>query len=84
MNKILFIILPFLSGCAQKLPFSKKPNNQEVVKIIPNKELAVFSPEHPTSDVFLIIIGSILFLCFGLRYIPMLYKKILDLTKKNK
>lgn len=84
MNKILFIIIPFLSGCAQKIPFAKKPDNQEVTQKIANQEIIHLAPDNSSFIIFAIIILSVTFFCFGLKYIPILYKKIKSLTKKDK
>jgi len=84
MNKIFLAFIPFLSGCAQKIAFTKKPDNQEVAEKIINQEVVHLTPDSPTLITFLVLILGVIFFCFGLKYIPILYKKIKGLTKKDK
>ena len=74
----------FLLGCFSTLKLNKPADNQEVAKSILDKEPMVLSPGYSSSYTFLIIILGVMFFCFGLKYIPILYKKIKDLTKKCK
>jgi hypothetical protein len=84
MNKIIYIIPIFLLGCLSKLKLNKPTDNQEVTKSILEKEPVVLSPGYSSSYTFLIIILGVMFFCFGLKYIPILYKKLKSLTKDKK
>jgi hypothetical protein len=83
MNKLLPFIVPLLSGCVHKMAFTKKADNQEVAESIPNQEIVYLSPDESSFTTFIIIILGVMFFCFGLKYIPILYKKVKGLTKKN-
>lgn len=74
----------FLLGCVSKLKLNKPADNQEVAESILEKEPMVLSPGYSSSYVFLIIILGVMFFCFGLKYIPILYKKLKSLTKNKK
>ena len=74
----------FFLGCISKLKLNNPVDNQEVAKVILEKEPMVLSPGYSSSYVFLIIILGVMFFCFGLKYIPMLYKKLKTLTKYKK
>jgi hypothetical protein len=65
------------------MAFTKKADNQEVAESIPNQEIVYLSPDESSFTTFIIIILGVMFFCFGLKYIPILYKKIKGLTKKN-
>lgn len=84
MNKIFLIIYLLICGCVTKQTFKKHTDNQEVAQKIINEEIVHVSPETSTFITFIIIILSVTFFCFGLKYLPVLYKKIKDLTKKHK
>ena len=83
MNKIFLIIYLLFFGCVTKQTFKKHPDNQEVTQNIINEEIVHISPETPTFITFIIIILSVTFFCFGLKYLPILYKRIKVLTKKD-
>ena len=84
MNKIFLITYLLISGCVTKQAFKKHPDNQEVTQNIINEEIVHVSPETSTFITFIIIILSVTFFCFGLKYLPILYKRIKVLTKKDK
>ena len=84
MNKIFLIIYLLIFGCVTKQTFKKHPDNQEVTQNIINEEIVHVSPETSTFITFIIIILSVTFFCFGLKYLPILYKRIKALTKKDK
>ena len=73
-----------MSGCLTKKVFNKKPDNQEVTENIANKEIVHITPDDSTFITFSILILGVMFFCFWLKYIPMLYTKLKSLTKKNK
>ena len=84
MNKILLIVYLLISGCVTKQTFKKHSTNQEVAEQIIKEEVIHISQDHSSFTTFIIIILGVMFFCFGLKYIPILYKNIKELTKKHK
>lgn len=83
MKKFLFIILLFLSSCFSKIKQVVHKNSFVDHNNTVKDDYVHFSQDDSYTYVFIIIMSITLFFCFGLKYLPILYKKILSLTKKN-
>jgi len=84
MNKLTILLCLILSGCITKKILEKKPNNQEAIEVLQAKEIVYLASDDSSFVIFTALMLVVLFFCFGLKYIPILYNKIKGLTKKDK
>ena len=84
MNKLTILLYLALSGCITKKILEKKPNNKEAIEVLQTKEIIYFTPDDSSFVIFGALMLGVVFFCFGLKYIPVIYNKIKALTKKNK